>query len=258
MGSANGQPPRQVSTYAYEVVRFDRTSHSLNSCITIHHIGSYDTFARAQAKAHEYLQLALSDYYRNGQPVGYFNEINLERSGSIVVYQERPSNGYMETRELVVSEFRMLLVNTLDKAWQAESRLFGEKFTLVNPRVSYISNGQSSTALPPASRKPDQNKEPVTPSDVARQEEHVTLPEPTPPPSQFPPMGPQYDQEKQPDWTQTRIPLFDRRDDGPFRRPCDRPYAHTMVLLSPPPTLPAKSGPQNSGAIWSKAAIAVV
>jgi len=311
MSLADGQPRRQTLIYGYEVVRFDRTSESTNSCITMQHIGSYDAFARAKAVAHKYLEFALVDYYRRKQPVGYFNEITLERSGSIVVYKERPANGNMANREIVVSEFRVILVNILDQSWQVESRIFGEKFSLLNNRVPYIGNEQSSSALPPASRNPDQHeepvtsihpamqqehvampesapsssfshyisnmqgatkempilglpgppdqhKEPVTPSNVAGQEEHVTSPEPTPPSSQVPPMGPQYDQEIQPDWARTRIPLFDLRDDGPFRRPGDKPYAHTMVLLSPPPTLSGHSGPQDSRGIWSEVARAVV
>ncbi|KAI4625625.1 uncharacterized protein J4E88_006010 [Alternaria novae-zelandiae] len=264
MGPDDGHLLRQDPKLGFIVVRFNRSSItpiSPNTPASVHHIGTYHTFANAQATALRLFQLALNDFYRRGQSGRYFNRIDLEQSGSIMIYQQRPSNGYMATRELVVSEFRVVLVNMSDNFWEVEARLIREKFTLVNPHGGFMDNTPVPESKMPTvrlPRKPDQRDNPVTPSHDTMQEEHITLPELAQPSSQFPPLGPQYDQETQPDWTRTRTPLFDRRADPPFRGPGHRPYAQTMVFSPPPPTLPGLFGAQDSGGIWSEATRAAV
>ncbi|KAJ4297803.1 hypothetical protein N0V90_005699 [Kalmusia sp. IMI 367209] len=49
-----------------------------------------------------------------------------------------------------------------------------------------------------------------------------------------------YEQEKEPHWTQSRIPYFRKRDEGPFRRVGDAPYASTFSLY--PPKARARDG----------------
>jgi hypothetical protein len=257
MNTADDQPPLPAPGLGFEAVRYEKRSLSSDSFIIVHRIGIYHTFAIAQAAAQNDLQRTLVDYLRRGYYGRYFNDIDLEQRGLITVYHESSVDGYMLNREIPVSEFRLATINVWDNAWEAETRLLGEELSFGNPRGGIISNMQGTGTAMPIVRLPVKSalhKEPSAPERIAKRGEHVVMPEPAPPSPQFPPPGVQYDEEHQPEWSRTRIPYFDRRDDAPFRRPGDTPYAQVMTFSPPAPTSFTHSGSPNSGGTSGEAA----
>jgi hypothetical protein len=245
METANDHPPLPGPGLGFEVVRLDRSSVSLNSSVTVHHIGIYRTLALAQAVALVDFRLKLDGYLHTGYHGRYHNQIDLEHRGLITAYQQQSVDGYTFDREIALTEFRIGTIAVWDNAWKAETRLLGEELSFGNPPIGSISNVQGTkkpmliVRLPD---KPDQHGEPVMSDPAARRGDPVVMHEPTPLSAQIPPPGPHYYQERQPDWSRTRTPLFDRRDDAPFRRPGDAPYAQVMTFSLPAPTLRAQSG----------------
>jgi hypothetical protein len=257
MNTADDQPPLPALGLGFEAVRYEKRSISSDSLIIVHRIGIYHTFAIAQAAAQNDLQRTLVDYLRRGYYGRYFNDIDLKQRGLITAYHESLVDGYMLNREITVSEFRLATINVWDNTWEVETRLLGEELSFGNPRGGIISNMQETGMTMPTVRlpvKPELYKEPSTPEHIVKRGEYVVMPEPAPTSPQFPPLGVQYDEERQPEWSRTRIPYFDRRDDGPFRRPGDTPYAQVMTFSPPAPTLLTHSGSPNSEGTFGEAA----
>jgi hypothetical protein len=206
-----------------------------DSSIIVHHIGIYHTLVLAQAAALFVLRRTLNDYLRIGYYGRYYEEIDSKLRGLITAYKESTVHGYMLMREIPMSEFRLETLNVWGSEREAETRLAGEELRFENPRGGIITNTQgTSTALPVVRLpvKPQQHKQPATPKRIAKRGEHVVMPEPARSSPQLPPPGAKYDEECQPEWSRTRLPLFDRRDNGPFRRRGQTPYAQVMAFSS--------------------------
>jgi hypothetical protein len=249
MDTTYGQPLLQAPGLGFQVLHYHRSSFDPDSSIIVHHIGIYPTFALAQTAALFALHRIVNDYLRIGYHGRYYEQIDLNLWGLVTAYKESTLDGYVIMREIPMNEFRLETLDVWDNAWESDTRLAGEELQFGNPRGGIFANMQGTGRAFPAVRlpaDPEQPKEPATPKHIARRGEHVVMPEPAPSSPQFPPLGPQYDEECQPEWSRTRMPLFDQRDDGPFRRPSETPYAQVMVLSPAAPTSSAECVPSNS------------
>ncbi|KAG9185923.1 hypothetical protein G6011_07254 [Alternaria panax] len=135
------------------------------------------------------------------------------------------------------------------EAWEEETRLAEEELRFGKPSRHIISNMQAIGTAMPVVRlpvTPEQHKKLGPPTCIAKRGEHIAMHEPALLSLQFPPLGVQYDEERQPEWSQTRMPWFDRRDDAPFRGPGQTPYAQVMVFSPGAPTLATHSVHLNS------------
>lgn len=223
------QPLSQIPRLGFQVIHYHRSSLDPDSPLIVHSIGIYHTFALAQAVALSELQRTLNDCLRIGYHGRYCDLIDCSYRGLITVCKESTLDGYMFMREIPVSEFRLEKLNMSHDASQVGTRLAKE--TKTNTQV--IDTAWPLVRLPAT---PEQHKEPTTPKRIARRGEHVVMHEPAPSSPQLPPLGVQFDKERQPEWPQTRVPWFDRRDDAPFRRPGQTPYAQVMAFSTAAPT----------------------
>ncbi|EUC48261.1 hypothetical protein COCMIDRAFT_2875 [Bipolaris oryzae ATCC 44560] len=170
-----------------------------------HNIGIFDSLEQAQYAAQSELVRVLELYLSQGHSGRCFRDMNLSLRGLITTYVDNLNDArQLIRREFILSEFHIVKVDVWDPPWAVRAR-----------RAVHESNVQAHQVIMPI-------REPST-------QKHLL---------EINPRFVQHEEERSPEWARSRIPLFARRDEGPLRRPGDKPYTVRMGF-SPPKRMPA-------------------
>ncbi len=163
-------------------------------------VGTYPSLTAAQAAALETLETKLATYHQAGLHGRTFKEINLVLRGLITVMTARGEQPRDEFEIQRVSVFMEPCSPPM--GGEEERALFTstEKATAPKPSVK----------LPPKASM-------------------STLPPTLAPANRYAKIG--FVQESDALWAQSRIPIFTKRDEGPFRGPSDPPYQEHMHFV---------------------------
>ena len=179
------------------------------------YLGSFRSTERVEQAMTEESHRIVVDYLNHGSYGRSFSEIQVSLVGAIrASVDTHDSQGRVTGQRQVLFEFH---IRTIDSRADQAARL----------PDGYHANAEGTFI-----------RERHTHMYTVKHRYTIAIPDPPPAPAPF---GVQHDEERSPEWARTRVPLFDRRDDAPVRRPGDPPYSFIMrrslpwtVVVTPP------------------------
>ncbi|EOA90696.1 hypothetical protein ACJQWK_11436 [Exserohilum turcicum] len=240
MDLVNAQQPLHIPGIGFQVFHYRHDIFTPGIPPMAHHIGVFTSLAHAQEAARFEFERVLAEYLTHGYYGRCFNEIDLNLRGLITAYVDIVEHGRVLRREVYLNEFHITTVDVWDPTWDAEVRRVGENMLFNGLRSGHViyekaDGAAASTAM---SHEP---VGPVAPTFELPEPHRILERE-----AKSVPFGVQHEEERSPEWARTRIPIFTRRDDAPFRRPGDAPYADRMPFSPPPPKSPVPPSLQQS------------
>lgn len=188
------------------------------------YLGLFSSTELVQRAITEEAHRIFVDYLNHGSYGRSFSEIQVSLVGAIKASVDvHDSQGRVTGQRQVLFE---LHIKTIDDP-AGSLRVHGTPSQATRLPDGYYANTNGTFI-----------QQPATHMRTVKHRQPIATPLSTPQPA---PLGVWHDEERSPEWARSRVPMFDRRDDAPFRGPSDPPYSFIMrrqlpwtIMVTPP------------------------